>query len=93
MSDASSGWKDFIKLCRDVQDEVLVAELLDFLFTHEEKNNIATRILLVRELMSGEKTQREIAKDLKVSIAKITRGSNSLKRISPQLRRFLEREI
>lgn len=87
------GWEHFIRLCQDAKDEVIFKDLLDFLFTFEEKEHLAKRILLVRELLSGEKPQREISKDLKISVAKITRGSNALKQIDPDLKEFLSQQL
>ncbi len=82
-------WRDFIDLCQNVSSEHELSELLDFFFTIEEKQHIVTRVELVRELLQGNKTQRGIAQDLGISIAKITRGSNSLKTINEPLRKYL----
>ena len=49
------------------------------LLTPEEYENIAKRMLILEALMKKELSQREIAKQYNVSIAKITRGSNELK--------------
>jgi TrpR family trp operon transcriptional repressor len=59
----------------------------------EEKSAIADRYLIIKGLLNGKKTQREMAETLKVSIAKITRGSNALKTIEPKLKAFLEKNI
>ena len=56
-----------------------LAEFYDLFLTLEEKKDLALRLLLVRALLDEELTQREIAQELGVSIAKITRGSNALK--------------
>lgn len=88
-----TGWRKFIKLCRIAEDEKKLSQLLECFLTVEEQENIATRALIIFELLKGEKTQREIAKSLKVSIAKITRGSNELKRITPQLENFLKKQL
>lgn len=48
--------------------------LLEDLLTRAEISDIAQRITIVKALMRG-KTQREVAQDLGVSIAKVTRGS------------------
>ncbi|MCB1084045.1 MAG: trp operon repressor, partial [Simkania sp.] len=58
-----------------------------------ERVDLSKRILIVQELLNGEKTQREMAKDLQVSIAKITRGSNELKGIDEKLKQFLKRSL
>jgi TrpR family trp operon transcriptional repressor len=84
MDKNKSGWNGFIELCLASSEKAL-RTLFDLFLTQEEKENLATRYLIVKELMKEEKTQREMAKDLQVSIAKITRGSNELKRINPKL--------
>jgi len=89
MSKYQEGWQDFIKLCYTAKDAKTLSELLEVFLTPEEKENIAMRYLIVKELLKKEKTQRQIAKDLNISIAKITRGSNELKRLSDKLRQYL----
>ncbi len=87
---AEDGWRGFLSLCSEAKNKEELNELFWLFLTAEEKKDLATRYLIIRELVKGEKTQREMAKDLKVSIAKITRGSNFLKMISKKLRRLLE---
>ena len=83
------GWNYFLKLCHNVKDEKILSELFDLLLTLEEKQSIEMRCLIVKELLSQQKVQRRISQDLNVSIAKITRGSNELKRISNKLKQYL----
>ena len=85
-----AGWRLFTKLCLASKNEKMLTTILDLLLTHEEKESLATRCLFIMELLKQEKTQREMAEDLHVSIAKITRGSNELKRVTPQLIEFLK---
>lgn len=87
------GLKEFIDLCLDSQDENQLAALFDLFFTEEEKSALALRFLLVRELLKQENSQRAIAKRLNISIAKITRGSNELKRINKTLLKYLEEKL
>lgn len=87
------GWKKFLKICLNSKNEAKLAEIFDLFITPEEKEHIATRILLIEELLSEQKTQREIAKDLNISIAKITRGSNNLKTVSKDLKKHLLSKI
>ena len=82
------GWRSFLRLCQGAKSEKELDELFWLLLTPEERDDVKTRFLIVKELVKGEKTQREMAKDLKVSIAKITRGSNFIKQISNDLRRL-----
>lgn len=83
------GWRCFLELCLGAKDEETLSELFDLLLTPEEKSSLETRCLIVEALLDQKKTQRQISEDLQVSIAKITRGSNELKRISPKLRQYL----
>lgn len=87
---SSDGWHVFKQWCLASKNEKMLSALLDLLLTSEEKESIASRCLIVMELIKHEKTQRDIAADLNVSIAKITRGSNELKRVSPNLIAFLK---
>ncbi len=88
MESAEDGWRGFIRLCSKAKSESELEELFWLFLTHEEREDIKTRYLIVQELLKGEKTQRRMAKDLGVSIAKITRGSNILKEASERLRRL-----
>ena len=83
------GWKDFLKLCCKVNKEEEMHALFDLFFTIEEKETLASRFLIIKALLEGKLTQREIAETFSVSIAQITRGSNALKIISPALKEFL----
>ncbi len=83
------GWHDFLKLCHEGKSTKQLDELFDFLFTAEERHAIGLRVELIRELLKGQKTQRDIASELQISIAKITRGSNALKVIDDRLKDFL----
>lgn len=84
-----TGWDEFLRLCQQAQSTQALDKLLRLHLTQEEQQAVATRYLIIRELLKGEKTQRDMAKDLHVSIAKITRGSNSLKLIDADLKSLL----
>jgi len=85
----SPGWQAFLMLCSKAKSHEQLDDLMQFLLTSEERTAIALRVELIRELLRAEKTQREIAAELEISIAKITRGSNALKIITDSLRKFL----
>lgn len=88
-----TGWRCFTKLCLATKNEKLLSSLFDLLLTPEEKESVAMRCLIVMDLLKQEKTQRDMAENLHVSIAKITRGSNELKRMPPQLIEFLKENM
>jgi len=92
-SSGEDGWRSFLNLCAQVKTTSQLDELLGLFLTHEERSDLADRYLIIRELVKGEKTQREMAQDLSVSIATITRGSNSVKMIGENLRNFLMQKI
>ena len=87
------GWQNFLTLCREAHSNDLLDELFSLLFTLDEKEQFALRVQLIKELIKENKTQREIAQDLDVSIAKITRGSNALKIIGAELRSYLKKHL
>jgi TrpR family trp operon transcriptional repressor len=60
------------------QDAALIESFLRGMLTQSEFADIAARWALVKSLKE-KKTQREIAKDLGISLCKITRGSRELK--------------
>jgi TrpR family trp operon transcriptional repressor len=80
------GWRPFVELCAKAQGVEALEDLFWLFLTAKERKDIATRYQIVKELIRGEKTQREMARDLKVSIAKITRGSNFLKLANEKLK-------
>ena len=87
------GWHCFLNLCLATQNDKMLSELFDLLLTPEEKSSIETRCLIVQALLDQKISQRKISETCNVSIAKITRGSNELKRISPQLKRYLMKTL
>lgn len=87
------GWQEFLKLCSQIDSPEELGEFLDLFLTIEEKETLASRYLIVKALLEGSLTQREIADTHKVSIAQITRGSNALKIISQKLRDILKSRL
>lgn len=83
------GWQGFLELCSKIKTPEKMKEAFDLFLTLEEKETLAARYLIIKALVDGKLPQREIASELKVSIAQITRGSNALKIISPELRKIL----
>jgi TrpR family trp operon transcriptional repressor len=60
------------------------------ILTPKELHDIGLRWELVKRLDQGE-TQRSIARDLHISLCKITRGSRELKKDDAILKRFIDR--
>jgi TrpR family trp operon transcriptional repressor len=72
---------DLLLSCKTQED---LNRFFDFILTHDERDMISKRLALTQALLLKEKSQRQIAEDLSLSIALITRGSNELKRTSSE---------
>lgn len=86
-------WSELIHICQQADKVGLLSPLLELLLTPEEQTQMSLRVALIKALLKNELTQRTIAEQLKISIAKITRGSNALKSIDPTLAEFLKTEL
>ena len=71
--------KELSKALASTNDSSLVEDFLRCLLTPAELADVAGRWALVKALRK-KITQRDIAKDLGVSLCKITRGSRELKK-------------
>ena len=69
--------KELANLLSQIKDSVLMDAFLQDLLTPGEFNEMARRWQIIKQLARGL-PQREIAKNLGVSIATITRGSREL---------------
>jgi TrpR family trp operon transcriptional repressor len=79
---------ELVRLLAGIRDPELIEAFLRCLLTPAETADIAARWALVKAL--GKKTpQREIARDLGVSLCKITRGSRELKKTNSAFSRVL----
>jgi len=84
--------KNIKELCRvlaETGDSKLLESFFSCLLTPAEMADIAARWALVKALREGS-PQREIAKDLGISLCKITRGSRELKKPGSGFQRLLE---
>lgn len=71
-------------------DPVFIEDFFQCLFTPSEIKDIATRWLLVQKLDQGI-PQRQISKELHISLCRITRGSKELKKDESAFRRLLDK--
>ncbi len=83
-------WQEFLKQCMKFDKIEDLAEFFDVFLTISEREEIPKRLQIVNELLKGEKTQREIAESLKVSIANVTRASNIIKSKQFNLNKLLK---
>ena len=93
MEVVKKGWRQLLHWCHQAEDEKQLDALLDLVLTPEEINDIATRCLIIKELLAQKDSQRDIAKNLNVSIAKITSGSNELKRMKSPIIQYVKNNL
>lgn len=70
-------FKDFISLTHSIHDRALLEDLLLGVTTPKERVEISRRMEIVKRLLQG-KPQQEIAQELHVGVATVTRGSREL---------------
>lgn len=70
-------------------DQRLIKDFLLSILTDNEASEVASRWALVRLIDTGL-SQRHIARDLGLSLCKITRGSRELKKRNSAFRRMVE---
>ena len=76
------------KLVKNLHTETEVEVFFKELLTNSEIETLSKRWRILEMLKSG-KTQREIAKDLQVSLCKVTRGAKILKDEKSVLAKYL----
>lgn len=89
---STMGWDKFIENCLQMKTVEDLHKFFELTLTVSEWEKIGARYLILAELISGNKTQREIAADLGVSIFNVTRGANQLKRIDEESKSLISIE-
>lgn len=77
-------------LAKAAKDPILLHDFLFDLLSPAEYTDLAVRWQIIKQLHEG-KPQREVAKDLRVSVATITRGSKEMMNKNGGFRRILDR--
>lgn len=91
--DKNDEWNQFVRLLTSIQSEELMDQMLHLFLTINEREYVVDRHKIVKALLTTDKTQRKIAEELEVSIAKITVGSNELKRMPEELLDYFKKQV
>ena len=86
-------FNEFCKLCSQIESEEDLKKFFSLILTLEEQAALGARLVIIKALIEGKLSQRQIAATYKVSIAQITRGSNALKIIDRKLYKLLEKQV
>lgn len=80
--------EELVQIFANETDKQKMRQLMKELFTPAELTDFAKRWYLMKEIYKGT-SQRKIAKDMEVSLCKITRGSKVLKNSDSLFRKIL----
>lgn len=82
--------KEIAGLLADTNQKKLILEFLESLLTPAEVEAISSRWEIVKRLDQGV-SQRKIAKELHLSLCKITRGSKELKKENSPMKKMISK--
>jgi TrpR family trp operon transcriptional repressor len=85
-------WSKVVDLIQTQSDHETLNSVLGVLLTPEERDAVASRLAIMRALLNGGESQREISARFDVSIAKVSRCSNFLKRLETHEKQLIEIE-
>ena len=83
-------WNKFLENCNASSTIKELEQFLNIILTPAEFDKIAARYQILSKLIHSNKTQRELAKELNVSIFNIARGANQLKKITEQDKQLIK---
>jgi len=89
----SDEWNQLVKLFTNVKSEELMDQMLHLFLTINEREFLLGRYKIIKALLTTDLPQRKIAEELGVSIAKITVGSNELKRTPKELIDYFKKQV
>ncbi|AIK17158.1 trp operon repressor [Glaesserella parasuis] len=86
-------WQQFVDLLKQAVAEDKTDALLSMLLTTDERTSLGLRVQIVRALLENQISQREIQQQLNTSAATITRGSNMLKTVEPDILKWIDTKL
>lgn len=78
-------WEQFVELLKQSVVEEKVEDFLSIFLTPDERSSLGLRVQIIHSLLNSEQSQREIQQKLNTSAATVTRGSNMLKTVEPDV--------
>jgi len=84
-------WQKTVDFLNKAFDDNHQFDIFKLLMTIDERNALIIRVKIVKALLEGKINQRQLREQLGIGIATVTRGSNSLKDISPEFKQWLEK--
>lgn len=82
-------WPDVLALLTQAAADKKLDAVLDVLLSPDERHDVLERMRLFSEFLLNDKSQRQMSKDLSISIATITRASHNLKAMPADLKQYL----
>lgn len=92
MGKSESGLNEIATYLAEMKDPRMVEEFLEQILTESEVHDLSLRWESVKMIYQGL-PQRRIAKELGISLCKITRGSRELKKENSAFRRILAQHL
>lgn len=90
MNKLESYKRELAKILANIKDEKAMVDFLDDLLTSAEVEELPKRLQIIKQLSRGV-SQREVAKNLGVGIATVTRGAKELKNKKGGFRKVLSK--
>ena len=84
--------KEISEILNKIKTKESINNFLLEILTESEVETLSKRWCIVKMLLDG-KTQREISKELNVSLCNVTRGSKILKNQNSVVKKYLTKEI
>ncbi|WP_392552389.1 trp operon repressor [Orbus wheelerorum] len=86
-------WQQTVAFLNKAFDDNHQFDIFKLLMTIDERNALITRVKIVKALLEAKINQRQLREQLGIGIATVTRGSNSLKDVSPEFKQWLEKNL
>lgn len=86
-------WQNTVDFLNQAFKDNYQLDVLKLLMTPDERSIFMTRVKIIQSLLDGSINQRQLKEQLGIGIATVTRGSNSLKDVSPEFKLWLKKAL